>query len=137
METLADLLLASRSWRSRLGGIAPPPLLAQRASPLGAIEALFNIERRVAEGSLAPVRVALFGPTNPAVWAPRGPNVRILHADSRRAPLPGGCHTGRCLLERFSGESQDYKQTKIDPGFLAVVEDFFRLSSCYPFANLF
>ncbi len=63
MQSLGDLLQAVRSWRARLGAIAPPPLLAHRASPIGAVEALFNIERRINEGNLAPVRVALFGPT--------------------------------------------------------------------------
>lgn len=43
--------------------------------------------------------VALFGPTDPARWGPRGPNVRILQGKAPCAPCTGGPVVDRCGIE--------------------------------------
>jgi len=63
MDTLESLLNAVESWRQRLALVVLPPGLRQRIDTEPVLETLFNIHRRISEGSRAPVRIALFGPT--------------------------------------------------------------------------
>ena len=93
--TLAQRLAGERRWLLVLGpaeretGVAPPPAaLVARELPLRVLGAILSRAglfvgndsgiTHLAAAAGAPT-LALFGPTDPSVWAPLGPNVRAVH----------------------------------------------------------
>ena len=63
MRSLDELQSAVRDWHDRLLRVVLPPALPHPVTSAQALEALINLFRRANEGSRAPVRIALFGPT--------------------------------------------------------------------------
>ena len=88
-----------RSLRRAEPLVVEPPTLDALADLLGGCDAYLGNDSGVSHLAawLGVPTVAIFGPTDPAIWSPRGPNVRVLTGGVACAPCGDVCAERRCL----------------------------------------